>query len=214
MASSNGDFVFSLNALADQNSGALTIVINTLFNIAICAKNVLAILSIKLLGGLSLTKRIANFFEINFAVDWWCASILIRLHLPDNRHQQKFFSKNYLFTIIMRFTANKKSPSCTNPFFRRFSSPTLSIIFLIGHHNHFRPLGQLSIRLKPWLPGLHHFGYNHHQHLRYAVPLLLGHNFHLSLAFRFLFLAGCALANFLFSAYRPWSFQHHFPLPH
>ena len=68
IVSSKGDFVFWRMAAAFQNSGAETIVSNTSFISPFFFKKVAAILSTKVCGGLSLTKRTAILCEINFAV--------------------------------------------------------------------------------------------------------------------------------------------------
>ena len=75
MASSNGDFVFSLRASADQNSGEETMLNKTEEIEPSFSLKVLVIFSTSVSEGLSLTKRIANFREINLAVDGCLASI-------------------------------------------------------------------------------------------------------------------------------------------
>ncbi len=75
----NGQFKgrlgFSRKASLFQNSGEVAIVINTSRILPSLAKKVWAILSLRLCGGLSLTKRTASLRQMNLAVEGWCASI-------------------------------------------------------------------------------------------------------------------------------------------
>ena len=142
IASSNGDFVFSLITSLLQNSGAVAIVISTSFISPSFSVKVLAILSIRLCGGLSLTKRTAIFLEINFAVEGWCASIF-KSCTPSSYppFAAKVFPNTVFSLLSCRLMANKKSPSCTNPCSLSLSSPNFSITFLIALPYPLSPMG-------------------------------------------------------------------------
>src|SRR5579885_1050243 len=66
---SNGVFTFARYSFGAQNSGEVNIVLSTSRISPSFFKNVCVILSTRLAGGSSQTKRPASFVEMNFAVD-------------------------------------------------------------------------------------------------------------------------------------------------